>query len=186
MAGNDELFAGGVAVGGAVPGTDEKLQIRFSAYNTQSNGFRDNLYLGRDNTNQRDESVARLKLRYEPSSDLTFDLALWGVEANNSYDAFAIDNSLNTQSDRPGEDATSVRAASFKVTSRLSDDLTLESISSIARTSIDYSYDGDWGNNPFWAPYDPYDYFSDSNRVRKVLGEELRLRSSDDPLYGYS
>jgi outer membrane receptor protein involved in Fe transport len=183
MAGNDELFAGGVAVGGAVPGTDEKLQIRFSAYNTQSNGFRDNLYLGRDNTNQRDESVARLKLRYEPSSDLTFDLALWGVEANNGYDAFAIDNSFNTQSDRPGEDATSVRAASFKVTSKLSDDVTLESISSIARTSIDYSYDGDWGNNPFWAPYDPYDYFSDSNRVRNVLGQELRLRSSDDPLY---
>jgi iron complex outermembrane receptor protein len=183
MAGNDELFAGGVAVGGAVPGTDEKLQIRFSAYNTQSNGFRDNQFLGRDDTNNRDESVARLKLRFEPSSDLSFDLAVWGVEANNGYDAFAIDNSFNTQSDRPGEDSTSVRAASFKVTSRLSDDLTLESISTMARTSIDYSYDGDWGNNPFWSPYDPYDYFSDSSRARKVLGEELRLRSSDDGSY---
>jgi outer membrane receptor protein involved in Fe transport len=50
MAGNDELFAGGVAVGGSVPNTDDKLQIRFSAYNSQSNGFRDNLYLSRDNS----------------------------------------------------------------------------------------------------------------------------------------
>lgn len=183
MAGNDELFAGGLAIGGAVPGTNDKLQLRFSAYNTQSNGFRDNAFLGRDDTNNRDESIARLKLRYLPSSETTLDLALWGVEARNGYDAFAIDNSFTTQSDRPGEDATSVRAASFTVTSRLSDTVTLESISSIARTSIDYSYDGDWGNNPFWSPYDPYDYFSDSDRSRKVLAQELRFRSSDDPTY---
>jgi len=183
MAGNDELFAGGIAVGGAVPGTDDKLQLRFSAYNTQSNGFRDNAFLGKDNTNKRDESIARLKLRYEASSATSFNLALWGVEANNGYDAFAIDNSFTTQSDRPGQDATSARAASFTATSRLSDSITLESISSIARTSIDYSFDGDWGNNPFWAPYDPYDYFSNSDRNRKVMSQEVRLRSSDDPTY---
>ena len=183
MAGNDELFAGGIAVGGAVPGTADKLQMRFSAYNTQSNGFRDNAFLGKDNTNKRDESIARLKLRYEATAATSFNLALWGVEANNGYDAFTIDNSFTTQSDRPGEDATSARAASFTVTSRLSDALTVESISSIARTSIDYSFDGDWGNNPFWAPYDPYDYFSDSDRTRKVMAQELRLRSSDDAAY---
>jgi iron complex outermembrane receptor protein len=183
MSGNDELLAGGVAVGGAIPGSNEKLQLRFSAYNTQSNGFRDNAFLGRGNTNKRDESVARLKLRYQPTSSTTMDLALWGIEAQNGYDAFAIDNSFTTQSDRPGQDATSSRAASFSVTSRLSDEVTVESISSIARTSIDYSYDGDWGNDQLWAPYNPYDYFSDSNRARKVMAQELRLRSSDDPTY---
>ena len=179
MAGNDELGAGGLAIGGAVPGTDGKFQLRFSAFNTQSDGFRDNAYLQRDDTNKRDQSVARLKLRYEASGDLSFDLALWGVEADNGYDAFAIDNSLTTQSDRPGQDTTSVRASSFKITSRVSDDLMLESISTIARTSMDYSFDGDWGNNPFWEPYVPYDYFSDSDRARKVLGQEIRLRSED-------
>ncbi len=179
MVGNDELGAGGIAVGGAVPGTENKLQMRFSAYNTQSNGFRNNVYLSRDDTNGRDESMARLKVRYKPSAALTFDLSVWGVEANNGYDAFAIDNSFKTQSDRPGRDDTSVRASSFKVTSRVGDSSVLESISTIMRTSIDYSYDGDWGNNPFWAPYDPYDYFSDSGRTRKLLGQELRLRSDD-------
>jgi iron complex outermembrane receptor protein len=183
MSGNDELFAGGLAVGGAVPGSDGKLQLRFSAYNTQSNGFRDNRYLGSDDTNKRDESLARLKARYRPSSRLSFDLAVWGVETNNGYDAFAIDNSFNTQSDRPGEDATSVRAASFTTNAELSDDIAFESISTIARTSIDYSYDGDWGNNPFWSPYAPYDYFSDSDRTRQVLGQEFRLRSADQSSY---
>lgn len=183
MAGNDDLLSGGVAVGGAIPGTDGKLQLRFSTFNSQSNGFRDNVFLGRDDTNSRDESVTRLKLRYRPSANHTFDLALMGVELNNGYDVFAIDNSFTTQSDRPGEDDTSARAGSFKVTSRLSDSVTLESISSLARTSIDYSFDGDWGNNPFWSPYDPYDYFSDSDRIRKTLSQELRLRSSDDASY---
>ncbi|MFN4896763.1 MAG: TonB-dependent receptor [Pseudomonadota bacterium] len=183
MAGNDDLLSGGVAVGGAVPGTDDKLQIRFSAFNSRSDGFRDNVFLGRDDTNQRDESVARLKLRYRPSANLSFDLALMGVEFNNGYDVFAIDNSFTTQTDKPGQDDTSARAASFKITSKVANDVTLESISSIARTSIDYSFDGDWGNNPFWAPYDPYDYFSDSDRIRKVIGQELRLRSADSATY---
>jgi hypothetical protein len=134
MAGNDELASGGVAIGGAVPGTNEKLQLRFSAFNTQSNGFRDNAFLGTDDTNRRDESVARLKLRYQPSGTLWFDWAAWTAQANNGYDAFAIDNSLTTQSDRPGEDDTSVGATSFKMTSKLSDTIKFESISVLART----------------------------------------------------
>ncbi len=179
MAGNDDLGAGGLAVGGAVPGSDGKLQLRFSAYKTRSDGFRNNVYLNQDDTNERDESVVRLKTRYRPSAALTFDWSVWQVDNNNGYDAFAIDNSFTTQSDRPGQDATNSRATSFKVTARVSDSMLLESVSTLMRTKIDYSYDGDWGNNPFWHPYDPYDYFSDSDRTRRVLGQELRLRSDD-------
>lgn len=179
MGGNDNLQAGGVAVGGSVPGSDDRLQVRFSAYSTESNGFRDNLFLDRDNTNGRHESVARFKARYRPSGSLLFDLGVWGVNANNGYDAFAIDNSLMTQSDRPGEDDTGVFATSFKMQAAVADTVKLESLSTFARTDIDYSYDGDWGNNAFWHPYDPYDYFSDTNRTRKVYGEELRLYNDD-------
>jgi iron complex outermembrane receptor protein len=179
MAGNDDLGAGGLAVGGAVPGSDGKLQLRFSAYKTRSDGFRDNVYLNRDETNERDESVVRLKMRYKPSAALTFDWSVWQVDNNNGYDAFAIDNSFTTQSDRPGQDATNSRATSFKVTARMSDSTLVESVSTLMKTKIDYSYDGDWGNNPFWHPYDPYDYFFDSDRTRRVLGQELRLRSDD-------
>ncbi len=182
MGGNDDLLAGGVAAGGAVPGSDGKLQLRISAFTTQSDGFRHNLYYDRYNTNQRDESILRLKARYRQSGRLWYDLALWGTQASNGFDAFAIDNSRNTQSDRPGQDATQSRAGSFKITSRLSSATKLEAITTAARTRINYSFDGDWGNNPFWAPYDPYDYFSDSSRVRRMVAEELRF-SSDDPLY---
>ena len=182
MAGNDEMGAGGLAVGGAVPGTDGKLQLRFSAFNQQSDGFRDNVYLSRDDTNSRNESVVRLKVRYEQSSSTSYDLAVWGSEFNNGYDAFAIDNSLTTQSDDPGQDDTRVGASSFKIGHQLSESLKLESISTYMRAKLATSFDGDWGNNPFWEPYAPYDYFSDSNRTRHSATQELRF-TNQDPLY---
>jgi iron complex outermembrane receptor protein len=182
MAGNDEMGAGGFAVGGSVPGSDGKVQLRFSAFNQQSDGFRNNVYLSRDDTNNRDESLVRLKLRYEPSAKLVYDFALWGSEFNNGYDAFAIDNSFTTQSDHPGQDDTRVGASSFKVGYQATDSLKVESISTIMRTKIANSFDGDWGNNPFWEPYAPYDYFSDSDRTRRTLGQELRF-TNQDPLY---
>lgn len=182
MAGNDEMGAGGLAVGGAVPGTDGKLQLRFSAFNQQSDGFRNNVYLSRDDTNSRNESVVRLKLRYEQSSSTSYDLAVWGSEFNNGYDAFAIDNSFTTQSDDPGQDDTRVGASSFKIGHQLSESLKLESISTYMRAKLATSFDGDWGNNPFWEPYAPYDYFSDSSRVRHSATQELRF-TNQDPLY---
>jgi hypothetical protein len=56
-----------------------------------------------------------------------------------------------------------------------------KAITAAAQARINYSFDGDWGNNPFWAPYDPYDYYSDSSRLRRMYSEEIRL-SSDDPM----
>jgi iron complex outermembrane receptor protein len=175
MAGNDELGAGGFAVGGAVPGSDGKLKLRFSAFDQQSNGFRNNVYLSEDDTNHRDESVVRLKMRYDPTSKLFAEGAVWGAEFNNGYDAFAIDNSLTTQSDHPGQDDSRVVASSYKVGYALSNALKVENIGTLSRTKIANSFDGDWGNNPFWSPYDPYDYFSDSDRTRRSYTEELRL-----------
>ena len=182
MGGNDDLYSGGFAAGGAVPGSDGKVQLRVSAFHAQSNGFRYNEFYNDEKTNNLDESILRLKLRYQHSGKLWFDVNTWGTQSSNGFDAFAIDNSRTTQSDRPGQDATQARAGTFKVTSRPSDSTKLESITAAAQTRINYSFDGDWGNNPFWSPYDPYDYYSDSKRVRRVYSEELRY-SSDDPMY---
>ncbi len=182
MAGNDELGAGGFAVGGSVPGSDGKLKLRFSAFNQQSNGFRNNAYLSRDDTNHRDESVVRLKMRYDPTAAFFTEFAVWGAEFNNGYDAFAVDNSRTTQSDHPGQDDTRVGASSYKMGYKLTDSLKIENIGTLARTKIANSFDGDWGNNPFWSPYDPYDYFSDSGRTRRSYTEELRF-THQGPFY---
>jgi outer membrane receptor protein involved in Fe transport len=180
MLGNDDFRSGGFALGGTVPGLDERFQMRVSAFSSMSNGFRDNAFLGREDTNQRNESIVRLKARYQPHARLTVDVSAWQAEFDNGYDAFTIDNSFTTQSDRPGVDRTFVQAGTVKVQSALGSNTSMESITSIARTAIDYSYDGDWGNPQLWDPYNPYDYFSDTFRARKMLSQELRVHSADD------
>lgn len=178
-AGNDDLRGGGAAVGGAIPGTDEKLQIRASAFRTVQDGFRNNVFLSRDDTNKRDEQFARLKVRYLPSEDLTIDLVGWLSDSDNGFDAFTIDNSLTNQSDDPGQDALETRSGALKIAANLSEDLQFESITAAMNAEQDYSFDGDWGNNPFWAPFDPYDFFSDSDRERTMYSQEFRLHGDE-------
>ena len=177
--GNDELLSGGAAIGAPIDGTDGKLQFRVSAFKLNQNGFRDNVFLSEDDTNKRDEQFVRAKLRYLASEETTVDLVAWISDSNNGYDAFAIDNSFTTQSDDPGKDALETRAGALKISTELSKDTLLESITSAMEANQDYSFDGDWGNNPFWAPFDPYDFFSDSDRKRTVYSQELRLKSND-------
>jgi hypothetical protein len=78
-----------------------------------SDGFRENRFLGRDDTNGRDETTARLKFRLESEHGWRADLALLHADFDNGYDAFAIDNSFTTLSDRPGKDSQRSDGASL-------------------------------------------------------------------------
>jgi outer membrane receptor for ferric coprogen and ferric-rhodotorulic acid len=54
----------------------------------------------------------------------------------------------------------------------------LRSVSSAADSRIVYSFDDDWGNDPFWLAttgYAPYDYYQSDDRTRRTLAEDLRL-----------
>ncbi len=177
--GSDALSSFGVAAGGPVEGTEGILQYRVSAFQYLSDGFRDNLYLNRSDTNNRDEFTARLKLKATPSNDFRVELTLLGMDFDNGYDTFAIDNSLNTQSDRPGDDSQGTGAFALRLEADLSDSASIRSISTGLHTKQDYSYDGDWGNNPFWEPYVPYDYFAATDRTREILSQEVQLHSPD-------
>ena len=113
-AGDDDTLAGGLAFGGAVT-ADESLLFRVSGHHLESNGFRDNSYLGREDTNGRDENTFRGRLRWLPADTLSVDLAALYADVNNGYDAFAIDNSLTMLSDKPGKDAQRSLGASLRI-----------------------------------------------------------------------
>jgi len=178
-AGNDDYAAGGFAVGGPIGGDDGPVQIRVTAFNSRRDGFRDNLFLGKDDTNERNESLARLKLRYSASPTLLFKLAGWMSGSANGYDAFVIDNGLRTESDRPGRDTMHAKAITLGTESKISDYWQLVNNFSAATAVQKYSFDGDWGNNPFWGEFAPIDYFSDSDRDRTIIADEVRILSND-------
>lgn len=179
-AGSDDLFSGGVAVGGPADIASGDLTFRFSAHSLRSNGFRRNDFLDQDDTNGRDEVTSRLKAEWTPTQDFRAEVSGLWFDFDNGYDAFAIDNSLHTQSDRPGEDGQEIAAAAIKLAWRLSDQTELSLLTSPLTASTLYSYDGDWGNDVLWSPYLPYDYFSETTRERRQFSQELRLSSYDE------
>ena len=176
-AGQDDTLTGGIAFGGPIPGANA-LKYRFSAHHYQSNGFRNNPYLGRNDTNGRDETTLRGKLLWEASDAWTLKLAAIFSDIDDGYDAFAIDNSLTVLSNRPGKDAQRSGGASLRADWAGSESLYFTSITSYASSVIDFSFDADWGNDAAWAPV-TYDYISLNDRKRSTISQEFRLSSAD-------
>ncbi len=176
-AGQDAAVAGGVAFGGPLS-AGGTLRYRLSAHHYQSDGFRNNTYLGRSDTNGRQESTIRGKLLWKADNDWSFRLTGMFTDIDDGYDAFAIDNSLTVLSDKPGKDAQASAGASFKAVWGGSDSILLTSITSFTNSDIDFSFDADWGNPEAWAPF-TYDFVSLNDRDRKTMSQEIRVASAD-------
>ncbi len=173
MAADDDAYSAGLAFGGAL-NASETLMLRMSAHKHQSNGFRDNPYLARQDTNGRDETTVRGRLRWLAGDDWQVDLALMFADVDNGYDAFALDNSYTVLSDKPGKDAQRSTGASLKAQYSGWSNVSFTSITALADSDIQFSYDADWGNAALWAPV-TYDYISSSDRKRTTLSQEFRL-----------
>jgi len=176
-AGQDDALTGGIAFGGPLADSDA-LKYRISAHHYQSDGFRNNSYLNRDDTNGRDETTLRGKLLWETSSDWTLKFAAMFSDINDGYDAFAIDNSLTVLSNRPGRDAQRSLGASLRADWTGSDVYHFTAITSVANSDIDFSFDADWGNENAWAPV-TYDFVSLNDRNRQTISQEFRLSSAE-------
>ena len=163
------------SAGLAVGDGSQAFGWRVAAQQYQSDGFRDNAYLHQDSTNGYDEGTLRGKLRWQISPGLRADLTLMYVDLNDGYDAWSVDNTYNTYSNQPGRDAQRSRGLAL----RLIDDAVpfgeIRSVTSAADSAINYSYDGDWGNDALWAPYAPNDFFQSDLRARRTQAEDLRF-----------
>ncbi len=171
--GNDATRALGAAVGGPL---SDALGYRASIHSYENDGFRDNVFLARDDTYGRDELTARGKLAWSPTGRVRIDFAGLYVDVDNGYDAWAVDNGLSTYSDDPGRDAQRSTAGSIRVEAEL-DRADLVSITGFADSDAVFSFDADWGNPAYWAPY-VYDYVTTNDRERRTLSQELRLLST--------
>ena len=151
---------------------------RLVAQQYLSDGFRHNAYLDENSTNGYDEGTLRGKLRWQITDDLRADLTLMHVNIDNGYDAWSIYNTYTTYSNEPGRDAQLSNGAALRLSDSIAGVGELRSVTSAANSKITYSFDGDWGNDAFWAAttgYAPYDYFQSDNRNRRTLAEDVRL-----------
>lgn len=157
---------------------------RLVAGNYRSDGFRRNSFLDRDDTNGYDESSARLRVRAQPFEHLRADVTAMWADLDNGYDAFSIDNSRTTLSDKPGQDAQAVRALGVRLSYDGTSAFDVIGRFSFGKSRSVYSYDGDWGNDDSWGKNSPYDYFQRFDRDRRTLSADLRLVSRDSVANG--
>ena len=178
--GTDDLFSFGAATSGPVSLWEKSpLSYRLSLSHYQDNGFRHNSFLGRDDTNARDESSARLKLAWQAADTFSLNLTLLLLDMDNGYDAWSLTNdSFNTSTDEPGEDDQQTLAAGLVATWQLDEDLDLAYRASFSDSDLLYGYDWDWSNtDELMQLYGPEIYEGSEivERERRVHSHDLRL-----------
>jgi outer membrane receptor protein involved in Fe transport len=174
----------GAVISGPIDSLDSGFRLAAEHYYT--NGYYQDLYLNRNDTNRQDEYTVRAKWTYTPSDRLRVELTALHIDINNGYDAFSIDNSRNTESDQPGVDSQHSTGASIRVHYLAGDNLGFTAIGTYANSIIKYSYDGDWGNPLLWAPVATVYQFSEiQNRDRTTKTLELRLGTESAHGFGW-
>ena len=169
-----------LALVGTGPLIEETLLLRLAINSYRSDGFIDNDYLNKQDTNNRDESTVRGKLRWLSSQSSTLDVTALYVNIKNGYDAFSLDNTRRTLSDQPGRDQQSSSALGLNWHSEALH-FDIEAAASYADTNTDYGFDEDWsfvGIAPGWE-YSSYDQYL---RDRNSFSGEVRLLSNHKSL----
>ena len=175
--GEDSLVAGGIAVGGPIIESDpEKLTFRLALHQLNQDGFRDNQFLGKDDTNGRDELTTRFKLRWLANDDWQWDGTLLYADADNGYDEWSLNNTrFDTYSDEPGRDEQESLAGAIRGTWTGLADINVTTITNYSTTDSTYSYDNDWTNQTDIP--DNYAGFISNDRDHDSFGQELRFDS---------
>ncbi|MGH1370866.1 MAG: TonB-dependent receptor [Cellvibrionaceae bacterium] len=125
---------------------NDSLLGRISLHENRSDGFVDNDFLGKDDTNNIDESSAKAQLKWLISSDLTLDLVAHYTDVDNGYNAFSINNDRDIPADDPGHDRQETKAASINLEWSGNDYFDLVASTSYEKSDIDYGFDWDWSN----------------------------------------
>lgn len=171
-AGNYDSYGAGLALSG--PATDS-TNYRFAIEQYNSDGFIDNTYLNKDDTNDRDELTARLKVSVDVSSVWHVDFSAFYFDFDNGYDAFSLDRNRNTLSDEPGFDRQETTALAVSSTYIGVPHFDFTTILTYADSDLAYGYDEDWsfvGLHP-WE-YSSTDYYF---RDKQTTTAEFRFNS---------
>ena len=148
-AGQDGMWAAGL-VGRRRAGrrATDRGAWRFAVQQAQSDGFRHNVYLGRDDTNGRDELTrARQAARCDPAPGWQVGLTRACTPTSTTA---STPSRPTTRSTRCRTSPARMRSARRAARSRFAGDLgarTLQGTTAYADSDIVYSFDGDWGND---------------------------------------
>lgn len=165
-------------------GLTERLSFSASLEQQTSDGFIDNAYLNRDDTNDIDELTGRFKLKYRASEQLSLQLITHFVDQNNGYDAFSLDRNRTTLSDEPGQDKVKSKAVALQADYSGLPFATVLAQLSWLNADSDYGFDEDWS----YVGIHPDEYSTTDRylREREYLTLDYRFVSTPSGKLGNS
>jgi iron complex outermembrane receptor protein len=169
------------AVGGPI---SESLGYRVAVQKHSSDGYIENDFLKRDDTNNIDELSLRTILDWQATEDLELKLTLFHVDADNGYDGFSLDNSRHTLSDNPGHDRHKATALAIESSWQSTENFEVISLLSFADNDLEYGYDEDWAFPDICTgqPCEGWEYNSADNyrRQRDNASVDIKLVSKPE------
>lgn len=177
----------GYATGGTLgKESTAKTEYRLTYSQNKSDGFIENEFHGKNNTNQSKESFSLLKFSHKPTEVSNIHTSLVYADSNSSNDIWSLNNTqLKTQSDDIGEDNQCSKGISLRLNSNNIRNLSVTSITSLLNTDSLNSYDSDWGNylideNFALIGTSGFDGFMSVARDRKSFSQEIRADYLND------
>ncbi|MDX2463299.1 MAG: TonB-dependent receptor [Porticoccus sp.] len=174
-------------VSGVISGpVTDNLGYRLAVQQHKSDGYVENDFLNRDDTNNIDEQTVRGKLHWQVNDELEMNFTGFYVNADNGYDSFTLDNTRHTLSDQPGYDRQESTAFSVESTWKGIEQFDVISQISYAESNLEYGFDEDWTFTDICSgePCDGWAWTSFDNylRDRETKTVDLRLVSSEQGL----
>lgn len=162
---------------------NDDIAFRVGLSKNVSDGYMNNTYLDRKDTQNIDETTLRTKLLWDINSQNTLKVTGLLVDTDNGYDAFTLDNSFETLSDQPGKDAILMRALAIEHNYK-GDEYNWISSLSHASSDMEDSFDEDWtytnicGINDSCA-YFQYSTFDEYLRDNTNTSIDTRIQSEN-------
>lgn len=148
-AGNYNSYGVGAVLSGPAI---KQVNYRLGVEQYNSDGFIENTFLKRNDTNNRDELTVRGKVAIAASDELNINFTAFYFDFNNGYDAFSLENNRKTMSDQPGFDQQKTTAIASKLTYTGIRSHDFIVTLTYADSNLGYGYDEDWAFVGISAP----------------------------------
>jgi iron complex outermembrane receptor protein len=149
-AGNYDSYNAGLVLSGPLSGD---LKGRLAVQQNSGDGYIDNDYLGKDDTNNFDELTTRGRLQWNPTDTAQYELSAFYFDSDNGQDAWSLDNDRTTYSDQPGKDTQETLAFTAAGDWLLDETHSLQAVVSYTDSDLHNSYDADWVSDDFCQTY---------------------------------
>ena len=173
-AGNYDERSFGAVVTGPVPALDSSFRLRRAAV-SERRLLSQRLSRPRHRQSQRAHAARQVALSAERRAATSISRRCACKSTMATMPGRSTTTRRTTDSNQPGVDRQYSTGLSARATYTGIAPVTFIAIATYADTTVNYSYDGDWGNDAFWSPY-TYDYFEIQVRHRSTRSLETASR----------